>query len=275
MGQDRRRYPRAKVGLDVTLEAAGSQWEGKTVDLSPYGVKVTTLAESVNLLPGTSIQVWLSPGGQAPPLSLGATVIRTDSDGVALNFDGLPDQQFQRLKELVGSFLVREWKRMISQLQGGEPLDAGAGVSNEPLLEPQESSGTRGADSERDAWQAVLNRAGLDVQLPDTGSLSYPWLEFLKRLGADVESAGIDEMTQKVWRTQRKDPLEHQPTTTPENESTSSDQPGLAEVEGVVSESRPESPESESNASPTVSEQEPKRVGKGFLSYFVRRDRRQ
>lgn len=108
MVKDRRRYPRASIGLDITLQAAGQLWEGKTIDLSPYGVKVTSLPTAIVLPPGDRVQVHFPSLDQDPPLSIDASVVRTDPDGLALRFDDLEDKQFQRLKHLVGTFVLRE-----------------------------------------------------------------------------------------------------------------------------------------------------------------------
>ena len=103
MRRDRRRYSRAGVELDATVEAAGRLWEGKTLNLSPYGAKVNGAAKSVNLPPGTRVRLRLPLRDRDPLLSLPASVERTDSDGMALSFDRLAEQQFQLLKEFVDS----------------------------------------------------------------------------------------------------------------------------------------------------------------------------
>ena len=105
MGRDRRRYPRVGVTLGVIVDGAGALWQGKTVDLSPYGVKITLPPSSVNLPPGTSVQLRLALADPEPPLSLTASVIRTDRDGVALNFVELGSEHFERLKKLVDSLI--------------------------------------------------------------------------------------------------------------------------------------------------------------------------
>lgn len=87
--------------MDVTVAAAGSQWQGKTVDLSPYGVKVTSPAPSVKLPPGSSVRLQIALPDGDPPLSLTATVIRTARDGVALNFADIGAGEFERLKNVV------------------------------------------------------------------------------------------------------------------------------------------------------------------------------
>ena len=105
MGRDRRRYPRVGVALDICVEALGTQWHAKTVDLSPRGVKVALPANLVEFPPGTTAELRLAlPDGRSP-LAFTASVIRTDPDGTALKFDHLGDEHFQRLKDLVDSLL--------------------------------------------------------------------------------------------------------------------------------------------------------------------------
>lgn len=101
--RDRRRYPRVVVALDITVEAAGSSWQGKTVDLSPYGVKVASPVTSPTLLRGSRVQLQLTLPDSVPPLLLTANLVRTDSDGIALSFVNVSAQHFARLKEFVDS----------------------------------------------------------------------------------------------------------------------------------------------------------------------------
>jgi len=91
------------VELDATVEATSSVWRGKTLNLSPYGAKIASPAMSVNLPRGTSVKIRF-PLPDQDPLSLIANVERMDPDGMALSFNGLGDQNFQRLKELVDSY---------------------------------------------------------------------------------------------------------------------------------------------------------------------------
>ena len=105
MGRDRRRYPRVGVALDISIEAAGRRWDAKTVDLSPYGVKVALPANKIKLPPGTTIQLRLIlPDGESP-LALTARVVRPDRDGIALCFEHLEAGYFERLKAVVDSLL--------------------------------------------------------------------------------------------------------------------------------------------------------------------------
>lgn len=105
MGQDRRRYPRVGVTLDVEVHAEGSHWKGKTVDLSPYGVKVTGPAGALKLSKGSTLELRLALPGVESPVALTASVVRIDRDGIALNFVDLGADHFDRLKKLVDSLL--------------------------------------------------------------------------------------------------------------------------------------------------------------------------
>lgn len=105
VGKDRRRYPRVGVQLEVSLEAFGIRWQGKTVDLSPYGVKVALPPTPVTLPVETSVELRLALSGGDSPLSLRASVVRVDPDGVALNFVNQGAVPFARLKDLVDSLL--------------------------------------------------------------------------------------------------------------------------------------------------------------------------
>lgn len=206
MGEDRRCYPRACRALDVTLDAAGRQRRGKTVNLSPFGAKVALSGNSVPLAPRTNIGVRLTlPDGE---LSVTAMVVRTDPDGVALNFGSLEARQFQRLKDLVDSLLMQEWRELLVELEGGSPVPLTAPSSDRDVPPPETPSAQatvaasqpsvfarqRGRPtppkpsvtpahdhSETERLRALLNRLGLgDLQLP-SGPLTGHWREFLNR----------------------------------------------------------------------------------------------
>ncbi len=191
MGRDRRRYPRASVGLAVTCEAAGGVWQGRTVDLSPFGAKVSVLGGPIDLPPGTSVQLRFPPQDQGLPLLLPASVVRTNAAGIALDFGSLGDQQFQCLKEYVCSLVLREWHEMLTPPANGGGLQASADLSGEPFTSTDRRSHTSGGNGSReDRWQALLDRLGLDLQIPSNGLLSRQWREFLERLETQAASAG-------------------------------------------------------------------------------------
>lgn len=125
MVQDRRRYARADLALDVTVEAPGSHWKGTTLKLSPYGVKVTSPAPPAPLPTGTSVQVWLHLGVRTPSLRLPASVVRTDPDSLALSFGRLSVEQSQRLRSLIDSLLLREWQESLNHDQVVSPAGGG------------------------------------------------------------------------------------------------------------------------------------------------------
>ena len=218
MGEDPRRYPRACRALDVILDASGRHWPGKTLSLSPYGAKVAVSGESVPLAPGLNIGLRLTlPDGY---LFLTAMVSRIDPDGVALDFDSLDARQFRRLKDLVDSLLVQEWRELLSELQGGPPVpgtvpsperdvtpselpqspppespraQANVAASQPSVFSRQRSRATlpkpsetpAGDESETERLRNLLSRLGLgNLQLPE-GPLTGHWREFLKRHEAE------------------------------------------------------------------------------------------
>lgn len=207
MAEDRRRYPRATVGVAVTLEAESTQWHAKTLNLSPYGVKVASVAQAHPLRPGSRAQLRVALPDQDAPLALPASVVRTDPDGVALQFESPGDSEFGRIKNLVDSLLQREWQEVLQEM--GTPAPTGPAPTAfrspsgdrapvprawraratapeaGPRREPGESSPAT-AESETDRWQALLNRRGLGtLQLPRDGTLSPQWRALLVRLEAE------------------------------------------------------------------------------------------
>lgn len=138
MGRDRRRYPRVGAALDISVEAAGRRWDGKTVDLSPYGVKVRLPDNGVTLPPGTTIQLRLVLPDGGSPLALTARVVRTDRSGIALCFENLEPGHFERLKTLVDSLLehlsdgparLELSVRPVKERRKGPRVDAGMDIA--------------------------------------------------------------------------------------------------------------------------------------------------
>lgn len=106
MSRDRRRYPRVAVELDLTFEAEGIRREAKAVDLGPYGIKVALPSNSITFPPGTRIELRLAVPDE-DPVFFTTSVIRTDPDGIALNFINPGALPFARLKDLVDSLLQK------------------------------------------------------------------------------------------------------------------------------------------------------------------------
>ena len=98
---NRRRYPRVKVSLDVTLEdLAGGQWRGQSVDLSPFGLKVRS---SANTKPGGTARLSFSPPDGDGRIAVLSLMVRKDPDGLDFAFINLTNSDFTRLKNFVDS----------------------------------------------------------------------------------------------------------------------------------------------------------------------------
>lgn len=102
---NRRRYARAQVALDVTLEdTTGRQWQGQSVDLSPFGMK---LLSARPLEPGGTARLSFDPRDGNGRITVLALMVRKDPDGQAYAFINLTNGDFTRLKTLVDSRLPR------------------------------------------------------------------------------------------------------------------------------------------------------------------------
>ena len=174
MAKERRQYPRAGIEFNITVETPSAPWVGRTMNLSPVGIKVAPIRQPLLLPPGTNVQIRFPTRDREPPFSLAATVRRADPDGIAFSFGNLEAQQFKRLKSLVDSDLQREWQELLQQIEGRHSPAAAGGRSG-------------GSDeSELARWEALLMRLGFDsLQLPTDGVLSGQWRDFLNRLEAE------------------------------------------------------------------------------------------
>jgi hypothetical protein len=184
MGEDRRRYPRAHVELDVTVDVMGRQWRGKTLAVSPYGAK-GVLPGILARLPGrTTVDLGLAlPDGHVP-LALTACVRGTDPDGVGLSFDSLGSEDFERLRHFVDSVFEEEWREVLRELEGHPPRDEATSGSPGGRTESRPDPSPQQDDVEKARLQSLLRERGFkDLQLPD-GALAPQWREFLRGLGA-------------------------------------------------------------------------------------------
>ena len=99
---NRRRYARARVSLAVTLEdTTGRQWQGPSVDLSPFGVKLRLTGTGQ---PASTARLSFAPDGDAR-ITVLALLVRKDPDGQAYTFINLTSADFTRLKNFVDSRL--------------------------------------------------------------------------------------------------------------------------------------------------------------------------
>lgn len=140
MGRDRRRYPRVGVTLDIVMRTGGREWPGRTVDLSPFGVKVALPVGAPKPDRGARLEIRFAlPDGTAP-LSLAASVVRIDRDGVALNFVEPEESEFKHLKDFVdlllenlgeGAARLAVSVRPVKERRRGPRVDAALPVSFE------------------------------------------------------------------------------------------------------------------------------------------------
>ena len=175
MTKERRQYPRAGIEFNIAVETTGAPWVGRTMNLSPVGIKVAPIRQPLLLPQGTNVQIRFPTLDREPGFSLPATVQRADPDGIAFSFGNLEAPQFKRLKSLVDSDMQREWQELLQQIEGWHSPAASGGSPGD------------GDRSELDRWQALLNRLGFDsLQLPSDGMLTGQWRDFLNRLEAEA-----------------------------------------------------------------------------------------
>lgn len=102
---NQRRYPRVGISLDVKVEQLDApRARGRSVDLSPFGLKVCSGAE---VAPGGTVRLSFSPPDGDPLISVLSLVVRKDTDGHAFTFVNLTNPDFLRLKKFVDSRLSR------------------------------------------------------------------------------------------------------------------------------------------------------------------------
>jgi len=211
MGGTRPRFPRLGVALDVTVEAGGTQWRGRIVDLSPDAVKVRWPAEAAQLQPGANVRLRFALLDREFPFWVTASVARTSPESTVLWFVDLEDQQFQRLKDLMDSLLQREWQQVLDELVTLTPMGEGQvkpqetsasrpeAVEEQARVTPEdEASSSSSTGPDEDRLQELLARSGLSsLRFPSDGALSTQWKEFLSGLGPQQSPTGAP--TSKKW----------------------------------------------------------------------------
>jgi CheY-like chemotaxis protein len=96
--RERRRALRVALEMPVFIfEDGGARWEGVSVDLSAFGMKVRANAPSGI---GSTVTLVFTPPDDGLPMRTRAIVLR-HVDGHAFYFVGLSDESFQRLSALV------------------------------------------------------------------------------------------------------------------------------------------------------------------------------
>ena len=166
MKRDRRRYPRVGVALRVQVQAGDHRWTGTTVDVGPYGIKLTGPASDIALPPGSRAQVQVVlPDGQ-PPISLTASIVRSDAGGIALNVVNIEAVEFARLRQFVD--------RTLQQLSSGTEVPGSPATAVKDrrrsrrvnaaldirLRDPEQPHGWRGKTID-------LSESGVKVAFPD------------------------------------------------------------------------------------------------------------
>jgi len=213
MTETRPKYPRLGVALDVTVEAGGTQWRGRMINLSPDAVKIRWPGEPAQLKPGTDVRLRFALPDREFPFWLAASVAQTSPQSTVLWFVDPDDQQFRRLKDLLDSLLQREWEQVLDELVVLTPSGAGpAGLQRTsapspepPSPEPEEqapemaaASPSQSAGSEADGSQELLARTGLSgLRFPRSGVFSTQWKEFLSGLGRKQSPSGAPP--DKTW----------------------------------------------------------------------------
>ena len=188
----RRRYPRVGVALDVTVEAANRRWQGKTVDLSPYGVKVALPTDAAKLARGASLQLSVDLRDGDIPLSLTASIVRADRNGIAFNFADLQDQQFERLKAFVDLLLESLSLRPAKDRRRAPRTDAGLDIS----FAAEKPYDWRGKT-------VNLSPFGVKVALPASAIRPSEGTSLQLRLGAPDNGPPIS-LKGMVWRREPK-----------------------------------------------------------------------
>ncbi len=100
--RERRKVPRTDAQLDIAFDADKPyDWRGKTIDLSPYGVKVALPASAIRPSMGTSVNLQLTAPDSGEALALKGMVWRREPKSTVLVFVELHREQMERLKDLV------------------------------------------------------------------------------------------------------------------------------------------------------------------------------
>jgi len=103
--QERRRFRRVPVHLEVQLKCADALLEGETVNLSLNG----TLVRAPQVFPaGSSVELTFHLPHGAEPLTGYGRVARTSDDTMGILFDHLPFRESERLQEYLLPFITAE-----------------------------------------------------------------------------------------------------------------------------------------------------------------------
>lgn len=111
---ENRRSPRAEAGFTVCVrEATGNSRTGEAVNLSPFGLRV----RQVHIPASAVVRLDFELPGVEHTFSVSALAVRSDADGTAFAFINLARAEFLRLRDAVGTLLLR--RKLSVMLVGG------------------------------------------------------------------------------------------------------------------------------------------------------------
>lgn len=96
---ERRRSPRPAIALPIrVVESRGLEWQGLSINLGTFGVKVKPHAP---VTPGASVRLQFTLPDDDMPLFVLAQLVRTEGDEHAYRFVNLTRTEYQRLHDLI------------------------------------------------------------------------------------------------------------------------------------------------------------------------------
>lgn len=112
---DHRRHPRFPVRFQSSFISANLvSGDGIVQDLSIRGCKITT---SVQVQPGTALELRIHASGEAPPLRVSHAVVRWHRNGTCgMEFIGLAPDEWTRLQDLVKELELQPYQRTAPDL---------------------------------------------------------------------------------------------------------------------------------------------------------------
>jgi len=103
---DRRKYARMPMEVPAGLtDFREGRWTGQTVDVSPFGVKVSLKDADLSIKGGDSLRLTFTPPDKGPAIATLVSVVRADANGVAVAFVNLEMDGFRRLSALVDEYV--------------------------------------------------------------------------------------------------------------------------------------------------------------------------
>ena len=105
---DRRKYARMPMDVPASLtDFRSGAWEGRTMDVSPFGVKVALPDADSSIKGGDSLRLKFAPADGGASISALVSVVRADAGSVAVAFVNLEMDAFRRLSALVDDWVKR------------------------------------------------------------------------------------------------------------------------------------------------------------------------